>query len=720
MGQKRKGNQIGVFSVCFALLFLGAAISALAGDESKPSSQAVTKEEKKAAMEKTLKELDGKESSGAADAKDSKASSQEAEKAQEDENEALKKKIEANEKLKEKEFFVKAADVAWKLSDENILVQINGPGGDELPAGKLVFEQEGLLARWKPAAPMLMRKKKKNRLDSPWVSDIIFREDVAKTKALSAPAPYYVLDEIQLRFTELVSSDVLKGKQGLRLEFRPLKKRKPVIVEEEPREKEILFNEPAPFTPGQILGPVYQAKNERAAEIIGKSKAAEMLGRLQTEYEPQKNLFDSGNGFPQNMGPVFEEAYPAFGSLEYWKKYVRAVFEQTAGFSSDYDGNYGAWSGFRADNPAMTWTPDLAVGYSRPGVITPSVSYQYTRRCPVSRLLHFADGYQNQGISIGAGYTPKKPYAVFSENSLSFYRSKGLNQNDDGSINRLPNRGLRMTNALGLNYRLTRKLLFKICGGLERTRSDSPDNGRSRTEMGFLGADLGYSFSKNLSGGLGYSYRHTFKDTGAPGGPSTTWVKDAKGKNLEAPSVGLKYKPFKKLSLAGSITPAIIDGQYYKFGGEASLNYKCFKMDDFSFSYSNAVAQDDTAQLTGRSVSGGIGAAGNVALTRDETVMFGYNHWITPQKMKLSLSASYKRSLPLHGLSSDTGSLQDGLSFEVSLRRRLREGSLWMEVTYRFENYRQRALYWEESLDSSVKEHAVYFSITNYFGQKGG
>jgi len=235
-----------------------------------------------------------------------------------------------------------------------------------------------------------------------------------------------------------------------------------------------------------------------------------------------------------------------------------------------------------------------------------------------------------------------------------------------------------------------------------------------------LGADLGYSFSKNLSGGLGYSYRHTFKDTGAPGGPSTTWVKDAKGKDLQAPSAGLKYKPFKKLSLSGSITPAIIDGQYYKFGGETSLSYQCFKMDDFSFSFSNAVAQDDTAQLTGRNVSGGIGAAGNVALTRDETVMFSYNHWLTPQKMRLNLSASYKRSLPLHGLSSDTGSLQDGLSFEASIRRRLRGGDLWMEITYRFENYRQRSLDWEESLDSSVKEHAVYFSITNYFGQKGG
>lgn len=724
MSQRRKEKQLGVFAVCFALLFFGTSISVSAGDENRVSSKIVPKEEKEAAMEKTLKELSGKKDSVAAENAEKETPPQEGEKAREGESGSEKKKKDENERIKEKEFFVKAADVFWELSDKKIIVEISGPEKEEVPSGKISFEQEGLVARWKPEASMLLRKKKKNKLDSPWISEIFFLENAVKTKALGAPAPYYALDEIQLHFTELVSYEVIKGRQGLRLEFSPLKKRKPIAPEEvPPAEKETALGESAPFSPGQILGPIYQEKAKYETYILGESKAAEMLGRLQAERKPQLGLFDGTLGFPQDMREVFKEAYPSFGSLEYWKKYVQAAFNQTVGFSSDYDGSYGAWGGFRADNPAMTWTPDLAVGYLRPGLISSSIGYNYQRRCPVSRLLHFADGYQNQTISFGAGYTPPKSYGVFSENAVSLYRSKNLNQNDDGSFTRDGNKGMRMTNALGLNYRLTRKLLWKICGGLEGTRSDNSESGRSRTKMGFLGTDFGYSFSKNLSGGLGYSYRHTFKNTSGPSGPTTTWVKNVKGQNLQAPSIGLNYQPFKRLTLSGSITPAIIDGQYCKFGGITSLKYKLLKADDFSFSYSNAVAQDDTAQLTGRSLAGGIGAAGNVSLSRDEMTTLEYSHRFTTRTMRntlLSLSFSYHRSLPLQGFSSDTGSLQDGLTFEASLRRSLRSGRFWVEITYRFENYRARALDEDDTLNSSVKEHSVFLSITNYFGQKGG
>jgi len=723
MGRKRKEKQLGFFAVCFALVFFGTAISVSASDKRKTSSTVVPKEEKGAVMEKTLEELSDKENPATAKDEDQKAPLQEEEKAHEGESRVEKKKRNEAERIKDKEFFMKMTDVFWMISEEKLIVEVIGPGKEEVPSGKILFEREGLVARWKPGAPIIMKRKKRNSLDSPWASEIFFKENNATTKALGAPAPYYALAEIELHFTEPVSYDIIKGKQGLRLEFQPLKKRKPKAPKEEPlKEKEIPLAESAPSSPGQILGSTYQAKAKYESYVLQQSKALEILGM--EAREPGKNIFNGTLGLPQDMGEVFKEAYPSFGSPAYWKKYVRAVFDQTTGFSSDYDGSYGSWGGFQAHNPAMTWTPDLAVRYFRPGIISPSLGYQFSRRCPVSRLLHFGDGYQNQTISFGAGYTPpKKPYSIFSENNVGLFRSKSLNQNHDGSFTKDGNKGIRMTNALGLNYRLTRKLLWKIEGGLEGTRSDGSESGRSRTNTGFLGTHFGYSFTTKLSGGLGYSYQHTFKNTSGPTGPTTTWVKNAKGKNLQAPSVGLKYQPFKRLTLSGSITPAIIDGQYYKFGGEASIKYKLLKADDILLSYSNAAAQDDTAQLTGRSLSGGIGSAGSVSLSRDEISTIAYDHWFTARttpNTRLSLSLSYHRGMPLHSLSSDIGNLQDGLSFKASLRHRLRGGRFWLEITYQFSNYRSRALSEEGTQDSSVKEHSVFFSITNYFGQNGG
>ncbi len=84
--------------------------------------------------------------------------------------------------------------------------------------------------------------------------------------------------------------------------------------------------------------------------------------------------------------------------------------------------------------------------------------------------------------------------------------------------------------------------------------------------------------------------------------------------------------------------------------------------------------------------------------------------------MNLRLSLTYKRAMSLIGLSSSSGTLQDGLRFEAALRRKLRGGTLWLELAYRFENYRARGMDEDDTLDSSVKEHSVFFSVTNYFG----
>ncbi|MDD3295306.1 MAG: hypothetical protein PHG20_11540, partial [Geobacteraceae bacterium] len=88
-------------------------------------------------------------------------------------------------------------------------------------------------------------------------------------------------------------------------------------------------------------------------------------------------------------------------------------------------------------------------------------------------------------------------------------------------------------------------------------------------------------------------------------------------------------------------------------------------------------------------------------------------------KTKAGLSFEYRRNLAMSGVYGQQDSNDDGFNMQASWARKLRGGLTWLELTYRFSTYRTRATDSDHSDDISIKEHAVFFVIRNYFGEWG-
>jgi len=422
----------------------------------------------------------------------------------------------------EKEFvFFLAEDIRWGGNQGSAFLEIHG-GEEALPEGSIDADSGGSSVRWRPEQTLVVMKKKDNPVESPFLQRVVFTEDVAMTKKLELEAPYYALNEIILIFSAPASHTLTQEGAWLSIQFAPSKKAEvPEDMESRARNlPEVPM--PAASSPADLLGNLFQAKELYEAFVTGGGRTGELMKKLSAEKRPVAGIFDGRGGFPRDMAPVFKEAYPAFGTKEYWKRHVRAVLGQTFGYSSDFDGTYSSWGGTSCKDGAFTMQPDLDImynglGFGRPfhGRTPPTGSldfgYKARRMFPMGNFLRFGDGGRLQTINWGANYLPKKNYSLATQNTINLFAGKRTILSG-GDWVRDPRRGYRMTNAASFNYRFTKTFLWKNGVGLERTWSNAPE-GRSRDATGFLSTGFEQILTRRLRMETGYGYRHIFKDT---------------------------------------------------------------------------------------------------------------------------------------------------------------------------------------------------------------
>ncbi len=623
---------------------------------------------------------------------------------------------------KEMPVFYLAEIIQWEGNQDRASLEIVGEE-DTLPAGEVDTSLDGRSIRWRPAQTLVVMKKKENPVESPFLQRVAFKEDVAMTKKLGLEAPYYVLREILLTFSVPVSYKVTQEGAWLSIEFSPSKK---IAVPEEEKigARQVEISMPEMTSPGDILGTSFQAKEIFEAYVTGGGKAGEAMKKLRSEERPGEGIFDGRGGFPHDMTPVFEEAYPAFGTQDYWKRHVRAALDQTFGYSSDFDGFYGA-NGTSTKAKAFTLDPNVniaynALGFGKPfrGTRTPTgsldVGYSAARMFPLgNRNLNFGDGARLQTVDFGGTYSPKKRYSLSCQNKIVLFASKAVGLSS-GDWVRNARHGYRMTHAAGINYRLTRRLLWKNGIGFERTRSDAPE-GRSRNAIGYLNTGFTQTFTRRVRLNADYTYEHIFKDTGAPTNSLALVTKD---KDIHSISMSLGYTKNRQWSMSAGPELSVIEGpppygDIFAFGGRAQLRYQWRPQDSFQVTYSNRMIQDGTGIL----VSGLLGRnIRDTSITERRVSQVGVSYVHTLDSGALSLSLDYYRWLPLDGLFPRQTTKTDIITFQTSWRRRIFRGRSWLELIYRYSNYLSRGLDPADVNTDSDHEHAVLFTIGTYFG----
>ena len=708
LGKQRRSSFVGPAVFLWIIFSLGSeARLCRAEEKNSDTKQAMTSEREKAIEEGVLKAKEKTPMEVIPAEKEKKAAKEEAAKKTEN---------------KEKPPFFLAESIRWEVGQDKALLEIRGEDGT-LPSGAVDASPNGIIVRWRPEQTLVAMKKKDNSVESPFLQRVIFKEDAEMTKKLGLEAPYYALSEVILIFSSSASYKLMQEGGWLSLEFSLLKK--PVV----PADMEALVRQqveiPMPKTssPAEILGENFQAKELFETYMLGGGQARNVLEKRRAQNRPSEGIFNGQGGFPEDVTPVLKEAYPVFGTQEYWKRHIRGALGQTFGYSSDFDGIYGAGENSTKDK-AFTLQPDVNIdynglGFGRPlyGTKTPTGSvdlgYSARRMLPLgSRDLHFGDGARLQTIKWGGTYSPQKRYSLSCQNQIGLFASKTLGQSG-GDWVREPRRGYRMTNALGLNYRLTRKILWRNGIGLSGTRSIAPD-GVSRDLSGYLNTGFTQAISRRLKLDTDYSYRHLYYDEDPFDDPSP----NTKGKDIHSMTMDVGYRISKKLTFSGGPELDVIDGPHpygniFGFGGRSRLQYRWTPRDSFNAVYGNGMIEDGTGKI----MSGLLGRNlrdTKINLRRGTRTGISYTREL--QSGSLSFSFDYRRILPLDGIFPRELQKIDMTAFQVSWHRRLRGGRSWLELIYRYTNWRSRGIDPRDENTDSANEHAVLLTFGSYFG----
>jgi hypothetical protein len=656
----------------------------------------------------------------------------------------VEKKQEEAPKGEEEPIFFIAESIRWEGGSEKSSLEIIGEE-EVLPGGLIDAGADGRSFLWRPEQPLVIRTRKNNKVDSPLLQEVLFRENRALTEKLGLEAPYYVLEEIVLTFNAPVTYTVFQEENFFSLQFEASEKTKDLPPETIFAIKKFLQAQDSNlYTAEGLLGDFYQAKQQfeqlRTGSSLSNFDTAAVVKKMRREKAPKTFSFDGAAGFPENAAPIIEEAYPKFGTADYWQRHLRAAFRQTGGYSSDFDGTYGCWGGTKTKDNAWTWEPNLLVefnrfieGFSREQgayqrAARVNASYEWKRLVPTGNLLGPGDGLRSQNVTFGGVYYPHQRWALSSQNKIDIYGGKTLSRSSS-NLERISRHGFRMTNAGGLNYRLTKRLTWANGAGLERTWANYSNGSKSHSSAGTLNTGLDYMLSKRTQVRLGYALRHIFLDTAADNVDSSSdpsAALNSKVKNLYSLNNGISYKISKQGTLSGGPSLYFLEQAPAKFGGRVNFQYRLLPMDRLRFEYRSEVLQDDTSQIVGqvanRSVTNRSGvSSGRIYIGRNESLKLAYSHSMdgsVQSKTRLDLSAEYRKVTPLSGVFNNQTTDDSGYVLQASLIRKLWSGGRgWLELTYRYSTYRSKGVQEGDTTDVSLKEHAVFLIFTTYLGE---
>ncbi len=644
------------------------------------------------------------------------------------EEKTLSEVISDDEKQEEEEALFIADIVKWVGSKDSALFEMVSEEAT-MPTASVTNGEDQKTVTITFSKPVAVRVKKDNEINASILRRVLLGENAVLVRKFGLKAPYYVLSTVQLFFNTPVLFETNTAENWFFVSFTRHMEDKKDKKDDIEALIDMVDNLQLPETQSvsNILGNIFETKEIYEAYMLGGGTPEDFFKKIRAIKKAPRGIFDGSIGFPQDATRIFEEAYPSFGTKEYWKKHIRAQLKQTFGFSSDFDGNYGSWGGEATRHKAWTMQPDIdvmynGIGFGKPfyGTKKPTGSfdlrYNASRLFPVTNMLGFGDGFRSQSFSAGGNYKPNNRYSIATQNIVRFFDGKNIEKSSNGKLLRKWNKGYRTTNALGLNYRLGKRTLWKLGGGIEKTFSKSR-GGKSEDKTGFLSTGIEHKFSKRFYSETTLGYSHLFYD-------KDSWTSRrnsnyTEGENIYSLTQDFRYTLTKRLSLQGGPDFYLIDGDLLKFGARARLRYEWRRQDMFQIGYDNAMVQNGAAKIYGGIANR---ASTGISLSRYEVFSASYFHSFGQNpnpKTRLGLSIEYRKNSPASGVYERQHSKENGMTFQVSLMRKLRRGLTWLELIYRYSNYHSLPTQKSSGNDISIKEHALFFVIRNYFGEWG-
>jgi len=604
-----------------------------------------------------------------------------------------------------KSYYPMISSMSLESRDSSVLFEITYDAASEkdLISIKHEVNKEQMTAQIQILSPLLQKTEDLSMGgDLHLVESIQLAVNAGLTSTLGLDAKIAFIQRISMKLIRPVQFNVKQYPGLIRIELRPYQagpdEDKPELTE---TERDILFqpSEPPPLlTTSQVFGQSFQQERDYENEVNfgGERTLIDQLesrpGIISRYSYTDYSRGASSDAVKQDM----EYRYPAFGSLDYWKKHLSGVFVNTTKLLKQR----------RGQHVFMNTEPSFAVIYDRKGPAHIRLGYNFQREFPffyqkLGRLAP-ADGAIRHDIRGGIVYTTQSPWTFSFQNRLGIFSSENLSESSKFG-DRLTQ--YRYEAGQAVRYNLKRGFL-QLGGGVKLETQEVAI--RERSIEGYLSL-LGFrQLSKKWAARAEYNYEHKFF-------PEGTVVVDM---NVHRLRTGLEYKPSKNSLLKPSLGLAFYDGEaFYGLIGGMQYSHQLSRRDKIQLSYNTDFIRDEVSSF-------GRASLNNRRLSTEQTgrmiryhiVRAAYQRKLS-KKLNFILEGSYRKEDQLEVELKDK---HGEYRFSAALRRSAPKK--WViELRYilsYLDAYRisTNAAGVTNKLDQGNTNHQAYIRLYRYFG----
>jgi len=604
-----------------------------------------------------------------------------------------------------KSYYPMIRSMSLESSDSSVLFEIAYDAASEkdLVSIKHEVNKEQMTVQIQILSPLLQKTEDLSMGgDAQLIESIQLAVNAGLTSTLGLDAKIAFIQRINMKLIRPVQLHVKQYPGLIRVELRPYQ----AGAEEDKKEsdeieRDVLFqpSEPPPLlTTNQVFGQSFQQERDYENEVnFGGERT------LIDQLESRPGLISRYSYTDYSRGASSEAVkqdsdyrYPAFGSLDYWKKHLSGVFVNTTKLLKQRRGQHF----FMNEEPAF------AVVYDRKGPAHIRLGYNFQRQFPffyqkLGRLAP-ADGAIRHDIRGGIVYTTQSPWTFSFQNRLGIFSSENL-----GASSKFGDRLNQYRYEAGQAVRYNLKRGFVQLGSGVKIEAQEIFI-RDRNIEGYLSLLWFRQLSQKWAARSEYNYEHKFFREEIP----------AIDMNVHRIRMGLEYKPSKNGLFKPNLGLAFYDGEAFSgLIGGLEYSHQLGRRDRVRFSYDTDFIRDEVSPF-------GRASLNNRRLTTEQTgrmiryhiVRAAYQRKLS-KKLNFILEGSYRRE---DQLAVEPKDKYGEYRFSTALRRSAPKK--WViELRYilsYLDAYRvsTNASGVTNKLDQGNTNHQAYIRLYRYFG----
>lgn len=601
-----------------------------------------------------------------------------------------------------KAYYPMIREMSFEANDERAILEISYDAASEndLVSVKSEINKADMFAQIQILSPLLQKSESMEMQgDSMFIQGIQFLANPSLTGMIGKDTNLVFLQKIHFKLLRPVRLNVSRLPGLIRIELWSVQAEDAVEKKKTEAQQDIVFEPQMPQTTAEVLGQSFQNQREYEENINFGGEVTLLEGlneELQSKTESSMTNYQLGVSADAVRADSLYR-YPAFGSIDYWKKHLTGALQNTTRLLKRE----------RNQHMILNETPQFAIKFDRKGPVRLNLGYNYQREFPFfyAKLGRQApiDGLMRQDIQGGAIFTTQSPWTFSVQNRLGIATSENLRASSKfgDRIN-----DYRYEAGQSIRYKLKRG--FVQLGAGMKFETQEIDI-RDRDIESYLSLIWFRRLAKRLSGKIEYDYKHEFFQEGEP----------QIDMNVHRIRAGLQYQPNKSLSFKPDFGMAFFDGEAFMgIVGSMDSSYDLTRRDSILLSYKTDFIRSEETSFGSESLNRRrTTSEARGDLIRYHVISAAYDRQLS-KRLQLTIKGALRSEVPIATEPKDRF-----LEYTLSLGLKRQISDRWtLDMRYALSylssyHWSFNGLGGATKLDEGNTTHEVSLRMQRYFGK---